>query len=134
MNLPNLEQGLKEIHRVLNPGGRLLLHEVLQGENREPLALPVPWAETETHSHLQTPEELREALKSVGFDCQFTQEVSEAALDWRKKHTDRVARGQTNILTPQLIFGPRFIQMGKNLMQNLAEGKVRLFQAGWQKV
>lgn len=134
MNLPNLEQGLKEIHRLLKPGGRLLLHEVLQGENREPLALPVPWAETEAHSHLKTPEELQEALRAAGFGCQFNQEVTEAALNWRKKHSDREARGQTNILTPQLIFGPRFIQMGKNLMQNLAEGKVRLFQAGWQKL
>ncbi|WP_404419657.1 class I SAM-dependent methyltransferase [Marinospirillum sp.] len=134
MNLPDLQQGLQEIHRVLKPGGRLLLHEVFQGENPEPLALPVPWAEEAAHSHLKTPQELELLLQEAGFAPIFQQEVTEEALQWRRKHTERETRGQAQILTPQLIFGPRFLQMGKNLMDNLASGKVRLFQAGWQKV
>ncbi|MDR9468583.1 methyltransferase domain-containing protein [Marinospirillum sp.] len=134
MNLPDLQQGLQEIHRVLKPGGRLLLHEVFQGENPEPLALPVPWAEEAAHSYLKTPQELELLLQEAGFAPIFQQEVTEEALQWRKKHTERETRGQAQILTPQLIFGPRFLQMGKNLMDNLASGKVRLFQAGWQRV
>ncbi|SFC06089.1 Ubiquinone/menaquinone biosynthesis C-methylase UbiE [Marinospirillum celere] len=133
MNLPELELGLKEVHRVLKPGGRLLLHEVLQGTNLEPLDFPVPWAEQATQSYLKTPEQLAALLEKTGFQPLFQIEVTEEALAWRKKHTEREARGQTQILTPQLIFGPRFLQMGKNLMNNLATGKVRLFQAGWQK-
>ncbi|WP_114417820.1 class I SAM-dependent methyltransferase [Marinospirillum perlucidum] len=133
MNLPDLEQGLAEIHRVLRPGGQLLLHEVLKGENKEPLDYPVPWAESDEQSHLKTPAELRQLLEKTGFECRFEEEVTDEALAWRKKHTEREARGQTQILTPQLIFGPRFVQMGKNLMQNLQAGRVRLFQAAWVK-
>lgn len=133
MNLPNLEQGLREIHRVLKPDGRLLLHEVLQGDNPEPLQFPVPWADDASTSHLQTPAQLEEQLRAAGFAPLFQQEVTEEALNWRKKHTEKEARGQTGILTPQLIFGPRFLKMGKNLMENLQLGKVRLMESVWKK-
>lgn len=133
MNLPDLQLGLQEMTRVLKPGGRLLMHEVFQGENTEPLEYPVPWAEEPGHSHLKTWQELESLLVGLGFRLVFHKEVTEEALNWRTKHTERESRGQTQILTPQLIFGPRFLQMGSNLMNNLAKGKIRLFQAIWQK-
>jgi len=133
MNLPDLAKGLAEVHRVLKPGGSLLLHEVLQGKNPEPLCFPVPWADTANTSHLQKLDELEKQLTFAGFIKVKQQEVTEQALNWRKKHTDKEARGQTGILTPQLIFGPRFLTMGKNLMANLAAGKVRLIEGIWQK-
>lgn len=133
MNLPDLAKGLAEVNRVLKPSGRLLMHEVLQGDNLEALAFPVPWADTASTSHLIKPAELEKQLISAGFVKVIQQEVTEQALNWRKKHTDKEARGQTGILTPQLIFGPRFLQMGKNLMANLAAGKVRLIEGIWQK-
>lgn len=133
MNLPDLAKGLAEVNRVLKPSGRLLLHEVLQGDNCEPLSFPVPWANTAKTSHLITPAKLEEQLTAAGFIKIRQQEVTEQALNWRQKHTDKEARGQTGILTPQLIFGPRFLHMGKNLMANLAAGKVRLIEGVWQK-
>ena len=133
MNLPDLAKGLAEVNRVLKPNGSLLLHEVLQGENLEPLSFPVPWADTASTSHLKSLSQLEEYLTTAGFVQVKQQEVTEQALNWRQKHTDKEARGQTGILTPQLIFGPRFLQMGKNLMANLAAGKVRLIEGIWQK-
>lgn len=134
MNLPDQERGLQEIWRVLKPGGRLLMHEVFQGDNLEPLDFPVPWAEQAEHSHLVTPEVSAQRLKRLGFEPIFEQEVTQEALNWRQKHSERESRGQPQILTPQLIFGPRFLQMGQNLMNNLASGKVRLYQSGWRKL
>lgn len=133
MNLPDLTKGLAEVNRVLKPSGSLLLHEVLQGDNLEPLAFPVPWADTANTSHLITPAELEKQLTAAGFVKVKQHEVTEQALSWRQKHTDKEARGQTGILTPQLIFGPRFLQMGKNLMANLSASKVRLIEAVWHK-
>ncbi|MBE0505855.1 MAG: methyltransferase domain-containing protein [Marinospirillum sp.] len=133
MNLPDLDQGLREIHRVLKPDGRLLLHEVLQGGNLEPLVFPVPWADDASTSHLHTPTELEQQLRLAGFTPMFQQNVTEDALNWRKKHTEKEARGQIGILTPQLIFGPRFLQMGKHLMANLQQDKVWLMESVWKK-
>ena len=133
MNLPDPVRGLQEAWRVLKPGGHLLLHEVFQGGNLEPLDFPVPWAEQADQSHLVTPEASAQRLKTLGFEPIFEQEVTQEALDWRHKHSEREARGQPQILTPQLIFGPRFLQMSNNLISNLASGKLRLFQSGWRK-
>lgn len=129
MNLPDLSQALQEIHRLLKPGGKLLLHEILQGENHEPLQYPVPWSHDGGNSHLHTLPSLTTALQQARFSQQLTQDISEQAINWREKHTEREARGQAGILTPQLIFGPRFLAMGKNLHHNLAQHKIRLIEA-----
>lgn len=128
MNLPDLPQALQEIHRVLKPGGQLLLHEILQGVNNEPLAYPVPWSDEGNNSHLHSPDALTTALQQAGFRPKVHRDISEQAIHWREKHTEREARGQTGILTPQLIFGPRFLNMGKNLHLNLAQHKIRLIE------
>ena len=133
LNMPDLTPVLAEIHRLLKPGGQLLLHEVVQGENTEPLLLPVPWARQAEQSHLLTPEALYQRLLQAGLVQDYHQDISAAATAWRSKHTQREARGQAGILTPQLIFGADFVQMGRNLAENLRSGRVRLIAAAWHR-
>lgn len=68
-----------EIYRVLKPGGRFVMFDVLRGSNNSDgvsMHFPVPWAKEASISHLIPLEELRRLLKAVGF-----QEIS-----WRIKH------------------------------------------------
>ena len=62
-NISDKEQLIAELARVLRPGGRLAMFEVLAGPGG-PLEFPVPWGNQEEHSWLATPEALRELLDS----------------------------------------------------------------------
>jgi len=135
MNMPDVAAVLAEWRRLLAPSGRVLLHEVVAGDNPEPLALPVPWASTPRESHLQSRAELEARLAEAGFAIESLEDVTEAALAWRRKHGRREAGQPTAgpaLPGPGLIFGERFVEMGRNLRDNLAAGKVRILAGRWR--
>ncbi|MCE8037513.1 MULTISPECIES: class I SAM-dependent methyltransferase [unclassified Halomonas] len=136
MNMPQVPRVLAEWRRLLMPGGRVLLHEVVAGDNSEPLALPVPWARTPANSHLRSREQLERALTLAGFEPLAIEDVTQAALSWRETRakgesgTQQTARALPG---PALIFGDDFAMMGRNLRDNLAAGKVRVLAGVWQR-
>ncbi|HIX61753.1 MAG TPA: methyltransferase domain-containing protein, partial [Candidatus Halomonas stercoripullorum] len=67
MNMPHIPQVLAEWRRLLVPGGRILLHEIVAGGNPEPLALPVPWARNSDSSYLRESRQLQRILALSGF-------------------------------------------------------------------
>lgn len=133
MNMPDVPAVLAEWRRLLAPGGRVLLHEVVAGDNPEPLALPVPWARSEAISHLQSREALESSLAAAGFKPTRVGDVTEEALAWRRKHGRREAGAAPvrRLPGPTLIFGDEFVEMGRNLAGNLAAGKVRILEGAW---
>ncbi|MCE8021369.1 class I SAM-dependent methyltransferase [Halomonas sp. MCCC 1A11036] len=138
MNMPQVPRVLAEWHRLLVPGGRVLLHEVVAGDNPAPLRLPVPWASTPDTSHLRNRQQLERAMALAGFEPLSIEDVTQAALAWRQEHSRREkgsgeTRQQPSALPgPTLIFGGDFVQMGRNLRDNLAAGKVRVLQGVWR--
>tara|TARA_Y100001001_G_scaffold152269_1_gene164719 strand:- start:414 stop:1493 length:1080 start_codon:yes stop_codon:yes gene_type:complete len=176
LNMPDLAAVLSECRRVLAPGGRLLLHEVVRGDNPAPLSLPVPWARTPEHSRLLSLKDLEQHLQAAGFQRQALEDVSAEALAWRSHHRRREqggdgkrAHGGSNtdhaqpqppaqplkskgdesspqasgpaarppirprLPGPALIFGEVFVEMGRNLLDNLADDRVRVVQGVWQR-
>src|SRR5690554_4747400 len=143
MNMPHIPQVLAEWRRLLVPGGRVLLHEIVAGGNPEPLALPVPWARTSDSSHLRESQQLHRILAWSGFKLVELEDVTAQALAWRQHHTPREALGQeqkqeqerkpaSSLPGPTLIFGKEFAQMGRNLRDNLAADKVRVVAGVWR--
>ncbi|MEQ6888958.1 methyltransferase domain-containing protein [Halomonas sp. CS7] len=141
MNMPDAAAVLAEWHRLLVPGGRVLLHEVVAGEEDSPLRLPVPWARDAATSHLRTREALAALLAEGGFAPVAVHDVTEAALGWRRKHSRREAVEAAPGASPQapalpgpsLIFGEAFAAMGRNLRDNLAADRVRILEGVWRK-
>ena len=142
MNMPHLPQVLAEWRRLLMPGGRVLLHEVVSGVNHEPLLLPVPWARTSDASHLREQSQLERSLALTGFELLGIEDVTAQALAWRQRHGRQEARNvegqeaqieEPKLPGPTLIFGEEFAHMGRNLRDNLAAGKVRVVAGVWQR-
>jgi SAM-dependent methyltransferase len=66
MNIANKERLYAEVHRVLKPGGRLALQEIMAGPVR-PLHFPVPWARDLTLSFLRPARAMRGLIAARGF-------------------------------------------------------------------
>jgi SAM-dependent methyltransferase len=71
MNIANRAQLYAEVHRVLRPGGRFAIYDVVAGET-EPLIFPVPWSREPETSFLLTPAAMRATRRREG-PHRFTQ-------------------------------------------------------------
>ena len=67
MNIADKAALYREIHRVVKPGGWLMLSEIAKGAGGDP-DFPVPWAASALTSFLASPEATRGALLAAGFD------------------------------------------------------------------
>ena len=81
MNIADKRAFYREIHRVLKPGARLGLAEVVQGPGGEP-DYPTPWARTAETSFLATEAETRANLAASGFAIEHLRDTTEASLAW----------------------------------------------------
>ncbi len=135
MNLPDPQLALVGFRRLLADGGKLVLHEILQGPGGQPY-YPVPWASDADHSFLCAEAELKRWLQQAGLRLLDWSDHSQQALQWRRGHRRREQQSPStpqqqpqqppSVLTPQLIFGPRFSDMSNNLIRNLEQQRVRV--------
>ncbi|WP_404413385.1 class I SAM-dependent methyltransferase [Vreelandella aquamarina] len=131
LNMPDSASVLHECHRVLRPEGRLVMHEVVRGPHANTMHYPVPWASDARHSHLESADQLRQQLEQAGYHIDQFVDWSDDALAWRQRQRDKECQqSRQAALSPQLVFGERFITMGKNLVSNLSKGAISVVEVG----
>jgi SAM-dependent methyltransferase len=79
MNIADKPALYREIHRVLKPGGWLMLSEIAKGADADP-EFPVPWAGSSEANFLASPEATRIGLAAAGFDVVQLRSTREQAL------------------------------------------------------
>lgn len=68
MNIPARDVLFGEAFRVLKPGARLLVYDLMRGEDEtSPLSFPVPWSGTPDTSFVAPPREYEAAAQAAGF-------------------------------------------------------------------
>ncbi|NQU59564.1 MAG: methyltransferase domain-containing protein [Rhodospirillales bacterium] len=123
MNIPDREGLYGEIARVLAPGGVLCIYDVMK-KSDEPLSFPVPWSETPDTSHLTTPDEMLVLLTSAGFEVEYVEDRTNAAIEIFKQSEAAAANDGLPLLGVHLIMGPTAPQKFKNTRENIENGLI----------
>jgi sarcosine/dimethylglycine N-methyltransferase len=122
MNVADKALLYAEARRVLADDGRLALWDIVTGEDGEP-DFPMPWADRPEYSHLTTPDRLRTAIETSGFEIE----------QWNDLTGQAAATMQTLLTLPPSPIGlqafvPNFESKAQNLTAALADGRLRAIQ------
>ncbi|HKL00995.1 MAG TPA: class I SAM-dependent methyltransferase [Desulfotignum sp.] len=134
MNIPDKPAALQEFFRVLAPGGILMLHEIVQGDNAA-LALPVPWADAADISFLEPWDTLAADLFKTGFTLEHHVDATEAGCRyWQKVRKFANKNEKTpRPLGPHLVFGQNARLFPHTMSRNFETNAINLVEAIFKK-
>ncbi len=132
MNIADRDRLYGEMRRVLAPAGRLALQEIAAGPGGEPY-YPAPWANDKSISFLSTPQATRAALERIGLRVVAWQDTTAEALEQQIARTKALESGSLPPLGLHILIGEAFPTVTKNMLRNLQEERLTLFNAVLQR-
>jgi SAM-dependent methyltransferase len=109
MNIAAKDRVFAEVRRVLRPDGRFAVFEQMRIGDGE-LTYPMPWAEDDTSSFVETRERYREHLTDAGFTIELDDD-----------RTSFAGPPPPGALTPAAVFGAGFAErIGNNMAATMA--------------
>ncbi|MCK5091282.1 MAG: class I SAM-dependent methyltransferase [Gammaproteobacteria bacterium] len=127
MNIHEKVDWLKELYRVLKPGGRLMLYEVCGNVNTPPY-FPVPWAQDASMSDLVVPEIFKQNIIEAGFSVEAWHDKTDLALAAFAQIPEPSDDHELPELGVHLLVGQDILTKAYNLRRNLEEDRVSLIE------
>jgi SAM-dependent methyltransferase len=105
MNIPDKSAVFAEVQRVVKPGGRFAVFEQMRTGDDD-LTYPMPWAEDERSSFVETQEDYRRHLEAAGFVVEAVEDLTPLTM----------GAPPGGAVSPAVVFGPVFAQrIGNNV-------------------
>ncbi len=123
MNIPDKGAVYKEVARVLKPGGRFALYDIMLGPTGDP-HYPTPWASQAGASFLLPPPEVHALLLAAGLREHVWLDRTAEALGWMRERQAAMKASGPPPLSLQVILGTHFGEMMGNVARNLEEGRI----------
>lgn len=133
MNIEDKDRLFREIGRVLLPGGRLAIHEIMSGPVT-PIHFPVPWARKPAISFLRRPEEVKDLIVGAGFREMEWQDLTARSLEWVRQRVSasRASKGPPP-LGFHLLLGPEAATMLQNQISNIEEHRLEVIHGLFER-
>ena len=128
MNIADKCRFYSEMSRVLKSRGRIVFHEILQGEGGEP-HYPLPWANDPSISFLATVESLQTSLQKAQLAILSWEDKSQRSLDWFAAMTAKLKKAGRPPLGLHLLMGENAKLKSQNQIRNLQEKRIAVIQA-----
>lgn len=122
MNIADRAGLYGEIARVMKPGARLCIFDVMK-KSEDEISYPVPWADSSQTSHLTTPDEMRALLEAAGFDVIEVEDRTEFAIEFFRQ-SQAAAGGGPPPLGLHLLMGASAPEKSRNMLANLESGRI----------
>jgi ubiquinone/menaquinone biosynthesis C-methylase UbiE len=123
MNIADKAKAFGEVRRVLRPGGRFTVYEVMRASEGE-LPYPMPWAQTPATSFVEPVDTYRRLLRAAGFDILVEHDRSELALRLGREMREKVAREGVPPLGLHILMGAMTPQRLGNVTAALERGLI----------
>lgn len=124
MNIGNQQRLYEEICRVLKPGGRFALQEMVAGDTAATY-FPLPWVTHPADSSLVAAAEMSAALSRCGFEQTYFADVSEEPLPPPAEATaEAVAQAPLSLS----VYVDDLALKADNAARSLRERQIRLFR------
>lgn len=127
MNIPDKKALYQEAFRVLKPGGKFAVYDIMKGEGGE-VVFPVPWADDPSISFLEPPAVVRGLIEDAGFAVDTVNDTSALALPWFEAMWAAAPVEGVRGLSLGNVIGGEVRDKLKNVERNLLEGRVCLVQ------
>ncbi|MBM2576999.1 class I SAM-dependent methyltransferase [Jannaschia sp. Os4] len=123
MNLPDKPRFFAEAARVLRPGGRLAVYDVMRFGAHP--AFPLPWASAPDHSFLDTPDAYLAAARGAGFELASREDRGGIARAFFARMRAQIARSGPAPLGLPLLMGDTAAEKAANMARAVEAGDIQ---------
>ena len=121
MNISEKTQLISEAARVIMPGGRFIIYDVMQMQDRA-LTYPLPWAENETANAVSSPAIYLDAMEKAELVFTPLQNKHDFALQFFDRMAKKGAEKQPPALGLHLVMGVTTPQKIQNIHHQIKQG------------
>jgi ubiquinone/menaquinone biosynthesis C-methylase UbiE len=124
MNIQDKGKLFREVARVLKPGGRFAIFDIM-GDSSRVFEFPVPWAVTPATSFVATLDEYSQWLSSAGFHIVRQRDRRQFALEWTEKMRAQAASSASPVHGVQVLMSDQMPTMVRNVTAAIATGALK---------